>query len=233
MYQLRCERCGYSLEGSPGPAVCPECGLAGAASEPKNRTGTPFQRHCRAGEVLPTVRMVLLKPGVALKVVRPVWWESWKLHLWLLFLTSLVVGVGLVGLLVTLNRPFRMDVSAALIFGVFAGIPVFIALFMLCRVVEIVLERWCGPPRGRLDRAGSVTVVAHSLPALLVTGVVLGAVGLANTSAGVVVPYPSSVAAALAAGGLLWFTLLLLRGVRELRHANRLREWVEPDGGDA
>ena len=231
-FELLCERCGYPLGDAGGAGVCPECGLAREASLPSNRRGTPFQRRARPDGVLPTVRMVLLEPGVAWTVVRPVWWESWRLGLWLLGLTGMCVGIGLVGLLVELPpSATRGGAGLPLILGTLAGVPVFIVLFLMARASEFVLERLWGPARGRLDRAGSVTVVAHALSALLVSGLVLGSVGLANAFPLVAVPRPRLVAAALGVGGLLWYAMLLRRGARELRYANRLRQWVEPDGG--
>lgn len=41
---LRCEGCGYSLEGMDPTWVCSECGLAIAKSLPRVRTGTPWQQ---------------------------------------------------------------------------------------------------------------------------------------------------------------------------------------------
>lgn len=233
MYQLRCERCGYSLEGSPGPAVCPECGLAGAASEPKNRKGTPFQRRGRPDEVLPTVRLVLLEPGVAWSVVRPVWSESWRLGLWLLGLTSLCLGIGLVGLFAELPiaSAHRRYGGLPLLVGAFAAVPAFAVLFLVARASEFVLESLWGLPRGRLDRAGSVTVVAHALSALLVTGVVVGSVGLANALMLERVAGAPVVAGLLFGAGLAWYAVLVRRGAAELRFANRLREWEGREEG--
>lgn len=41
---LRCEGCGYSLDGLPSNGVCSECGLDIAVSLPRVRAGTPWQQ---------------------------------------------------------------------------------------------------------------------------------------------------------------------------------------------
>ncbi len=52
--ELRCEGCGYALDGLGRDDVCPECGLAVALSLPRDRVGTPWQQRAGFGTLVRT-----------------------------------------------------------------------------------------------------------------------------------------------------------------------------------
>ncbi len=66
--ELLCDRCGYSLEGTPETAVCPECGLDFAASRAA-RVGSPWQRRPSLWSWMKTVGLMVARPRRTLGVV--------------------------------------------------------------------------------------------------------------------------------------------------------------------
>jgi hypothetical protein len=66
--ELLCDRCGYSLEGTPNTPVCPECGLDFAASRAM-RVGSPWQRRPSLWSWLKTVVLMIFRPRRTLGIV--------------------------------------------------------------------------------------------------------------------------------------------------------------------
>jgi hypothetical protein len=66
--ELLCDRCGYSLEGTPEAAVCPECGLDFAASRAA-RVGSAWQRRPSLWTWAKTVGLMVVRPRRTLGVV--------------------------------------------------------------------------------------------------------------------------------------------------------------------
>ncbi|MBM91658.1 MAG: hypothetical protein CMJ35_08605 [Phycisphaerae bacterium] len=56
---VRCEGCGYALDGLGRDGVCSECGLAVASSLPRARVGTPWQQGAGLGSLLRTWWLLL------------------------------------------------------------------------------------------------------------------------------------------------------------------------------
>lgn len=52
--RVRCEGCGYELDGLDPDGVCSECGLAVAMSLPRDRAGTPWQQRAGFGSLVRT-----------------------------------------------------------------------------------------------------------------------------------------------------------------------------------
>ncbi|MCC7388690.1 MAG: hypothetical protein IT431_07960 [Phycisphaerales bacterium] len=66
--ELLCDRCGYSLAGTPDTPVCPECGLDFAASRAM-RVGSPWQRRPSMWSWLKTVVLMIFRPRRTLGIV--------------------------------------------------------------------------------------------------------------------------------------------------------------------
>ena len=70
MEAMRCEACGYVLDGLEEEACCPECGRGVRLSLPGARPGTPWQRAPGLFSLVRTDVGVLLRPGRTFAEIR-------------------------------------------------------------------------------------------------------------------------------------------------------------------
>lgn len=165
-----CDRCGYSLEGTPGAAVCPECGLDFATSRAM-RVGSPWQRRPSLWSWVKTVGLMVFRPRRTLGVVS---FDNDDSN-FRLFLCNALIVPGCVFLLVaafvvafSLQAPaaeYTIPLTAVL---VIAPVVVFVAL-LVWFVAGLALYlfgrqviRWACRPSPELRRGSHVLAVHAS-----------------------------------------------------------------------
>ena len=64
-----CESCGYSLRGLSASGLCPECGSAISESDPKKRTGLPWQNRIGIDSWINTIFLLAARPRKAFGLI--------------------------------------------------------------------------------------------------------------------------------------------------------------------
>ena len=125
MTAMRCEGCGYSLDGLEFDAVCPECARPVALSRPGRRQGSPWQRHPSASTLLFT--------GVEMLTHPEEFWDEAQVEFprsWHLLITNVAIASAIVGGAVTVHP----------IGAIVLGAPVFVVLFLVTMLAGAVIR---------------------------------------------------------------------------------------------
>ncbi len=239
---LLCEACGYSIEGLPSGANCPECGTSAASSMPEGRPGSPWQQRRGLIPFLKTNWLVLRRPRQLFRDVR----LDVRSGASLLAINLLVAATAILAPWsgVLLDDPIRALRGAhaarflrTALLVVPAQVLAIAAVLLLLTGIEWAGIQFFARRRGaRLCRLAAWQVVAHASIGWVVAAmcVFLTLVFRLNLSFFDVFPRLaalaglSSVASALipvagAVAGLLVFESLVAIGVHRCRFANRPR----------
>ena len=242
---LLCESCGYPIEGLPGGANCPECGVDARSSLPDARPGSPWQQHPGLRSFLRTNWLALRRPRDLFRIVR----LDSRSGATLLAINLLIAATAALapwsGTL--LDDPIRRlrgaqagKFLATALLVIPAQILAIAAFLLLLTAIEWVGIQHFARRRGaRLCRLAAWQVVCHASIGWVVasTFVMLTLAFWLNVSFAQVAPRLSSylggsnfgaalVPAAGAVAGLLVFETLVAIGVRRCRFANRPRQTV-------
>jgi hypothetical protein len=211
-FEPLCDRCGYSLEGTPDTPVCPECGLDFAASRAM-RVGSPWQRRPSIIGWVATVFMMILTPRRTLCKVS---FDHDRLN-FPLFLCNVVapptLGFVVLGAVMLVEIGFweRGGEGTELLLWVFwaigwlgclvASYLTNLLLFACGRLVVRVAR-----PDAPFSRRGGPAFAAHA-SCVLVPTVIAFALSLLSFAW---VPNPAPLM--VLGGGLVWFFVVCLLG---------------------
>jgi hypothetical protein len=245
---ILCESCGYTIEGLPADANCPECGRPAPASFPERaRPGSPWQRRPGLRAFLATNWATLRHPMQTFASVRlDATSGATLLAINLLIAAVIFIAPWSGTVLDAPGRAVRTGQTSALLYAGLILVPLQILLLAAVLLVLTLIE-WAGIQffarrRGaRLCRLAAWQVVAHaSVGWIIAAGAVwLSLVLWLNLSFLDLFPSLARLVAASnwAAGlipgigglaGLLVFEILVSIGVHRCRFANRPRPHTAP-----
>jgi hypothetical protein len=80
--RFRCEVCGYSLNGLPDDALCPECATPARDSRPELHPGSPWQQHPTFANWFRTLAALITRPSATFRALR-IEPRRWRALFWL------------------------------------------------------------------------------------------------------------------------------------------------------
>ena len=177
--ELLCDRCGYSLEGTPDTPVCSECGLDFAASRAM-RVGSPWQRRPSFRGWLATVVGVILRPRWTMRTLS-INEDNNAYPLFICNVTVIPVVVLMltgVGIAIAAQRDASVTLEAMIAFPL-----TWTVLTLACLVVWFpattamfglgVLMLRAVKPGSPVVRLGGMTIASHASCVLVPTGAAL------------------------------------------------------------
>lgn len=166
-----CDRCGYSLEGTPGAGVCPECGLHFAASRAM-RVGSPWQQRPSLWRWVKTVGLMVFRPRRVLGVVS---FDNDDSNFQLFCCNVLIVPGGVflllavAGMTLALREPSAGEgavLLCAVLFvapaAVLAGLALWFAAGLVLYFAGRQVIRWACRPSPEIRRGSHVLAVHAS-----------------------------------------------------------------------
>ncbi len=233
---LLCETCGYSVEELPPDNPCPECGRPIESSDPRHRSGSPWQSRPSVLSWLTTNSLMLWRPGPVLDRLRVTESRSGLLVVNVL-LAGLFIAIIWTGVLI--GDPARTARNApgllrwlAFAASLSAQTLLVAALLWSLTAIEAAGVRFFGRRRGwRITWPIAWQACSHASVGWLIAVVLsvashiawlnityFGLSGWMQRRAGDYVQI--GVVFAGFFGGLLIFEVLAYRGVRRCRYAN-------------
>jgi hypothetical protein len=224
---LLCETCGYALAGLDADSACPECGTPVAESLPDRRPGSAWQRRGRRAWGR-TMLDYLNRPREEFRGLTIERRRSLRLLVTSTLVAAIVAALpwAVLALLMTSREPKDAFVVFLIALSV-AGLGWCVLLG--ASWIESVGIRFFGRRRGwRVTRDVAAAVCGHAAVGwvagavfVLIAAGVAGVVGFTDREgarAGVRVMITGWALGALI--GLVWFEILVYRGVRQCRFAN-------------
>lgn len=218
--QSLCERCGYSLRGLTGASACPECGQALAVSSPARRVGLPWQHRITLAAWLATTWTMLVRPGWGYRRLT-VGGSAWRDRLYMaIFAVAVGVSVGI-------TRSTGGRAWDPLVAG-----GVALAIVLLTYIEATWVSFLCRRRGWRVPWRLAESVTCYAAVGWVLPGIVVACIHLGYHARFIFTVLPRRVPqglslvadvllfTAVAAGSVLWFELLVWRGIQQVRYAN-------------